>query len=153
MLIKDPKYKNVNSHTMVILDDVISDKKVRKDDLVDSLFTEGRHYNLFIGITTQAAKEINPTLRSNTDVAFIFYMVAQSQKESVYEDYFSFMKKDMFYALFDKYTANNMCLVVVNTNGGGNPWDNIYWAKAEDPGEFKMGCEEMWKPKQAVNNF
>ena len=47
------------------------------------LFVAGRHYRLFVLITTQYAKAITPTLRGNTDYCFMMKCLQQRQLESL----------------------------------------------------------------------
>ena len=55
----------------VLLDDVISDQRLKYDANLMELFVAGRHYKLFVLITTQYAKAITPTIRGNTDYCFM----------------------------------------------------------------------------------
>jgi hypothetical protein len=140
----DPKYKNVNKRAFVILDDTISDPKVRSCKYVKSLYTEGRHSDTFVAITTQDAKGVTPTHRDNTDVSIIFQVESLRQRESLHDDLFSFATKDETYAVFNKYLNEDVCLVVLmdKTLKG---WDKVYFAKAKDPGQFVLGSKEMWE--------
>ena len=147
----DPKLKDANLKSLIIEDDVISDTKLRYMKEQNALFTEGRHYDAGVYVTTQSAKGINPTLRENADVAFFFYMHSKNQKKSIYEDYLDFLEEPVFEALWKKYTIDNMCLVIVTNPMAkcftGDPLDCLFWARAEDPGEFVLGCEEYWTGK------
>lgn len=145
----DPNYQNANIQSLIIEDDVISDPKLRYSKEQNALFSEGRHFKTGVFITSQDAKGINPMLRENADAVFFFYMHGKREKESLYDDYLSFLEKDVFNALWEKYTANNMCLVFITDPQSeaftGNPVDCLFWAKAKDPGEFVLGCEEYWR--------
>ena len=53
--------KDKKAPFFVLLDDVISDHRLRYDANLMELFVAGRHYRLFVLITTQYAKAITPT--------------------------------------------------------------------------------------------
>ena len=77
----------------ILLDDVISDERIRYDPSIMELFVAGRHYKLFVLITTQYAKSITPVLRGNTDYCFIMRTIQKRQLESLWEDYAGFLTK------------------------------------------------------------
>eukprot|EP00741_Cyanophora_paradoxa_P022618 tig00000248_g21843.t1 len=52
----------VDPRFFVLLDDVISDARLRYDEALNELFVAGRHYKIMTLITTQYAKGINPVL-------------------------------------------------------------------------------------------
>ena len=138
--------KEEEARFFILLDDVISDQRLRYDETLCELFVAGRHYKLFVLITTQYAKAITPTLRGNTDYCFMLKCIQSRQLEALWEDFGSFLTKDGFARILDMYTEDNECLVV-NTCPETivNPLAMLSWWKAVDPGEFKMGSEEYWK--------
>ncbi len=130
----------------ILLDDVISDSRLKWDENLCELFVAGRHYKLFTLITTQYAKAITPTLRGNTDYCFMMKCLQQRQLEALWEDFGSFLTKDAFAQILNAYTENNETLVI-NTcpDCEVDPLSMMTWWKAIDPGEFKMGSEEYWR--------
>ena len=130
----------------VLLDDVIADPNVRDSPEIKELFVAGRHYKLFVLITTQYAKAITPTLRGNTDYCFLLKTMQQIQLESMWWDFCSFLTKDAFAQILAEYTEDNECLVV-NTcpDNDVDPIEMLAWWKAVDPGPFKMGTKEYWR--------
>ncbi len=135
----------------VLLDDVISDQRLKYDSNLMELFVAGRHYKLFVLITTQYAKAITPTLRGNTDYCFIMKTIQQRQREALWEDYGDFLTKDAFAQILDAYTEDNEVLVIDTCpEHTVDPLEMLYWWKAVDPGEFHMGSEEYWA--SAMNN-
>ena len=130
----------------VLLDDIISDGRVMNDPNIMELFVAGRHYKLFVLITTQYAKKISPTLRGNTDYCFIMKTLQQRQREALWEDYAGFLTKDAFPQILDAYTEDNECLVI-NTcpETHVTPEEMMFWWKSIDPGKFKMGSKEYWE--------
>jgi hypothetical protein len=128
----------------IILDDVISDPKIRYDPCIAELFVAGRHYKLFVMITTQYGKAITPTLRSNADYVLILNNKQEGQREALWRDFADFMTKEGFYTLMDAYTEDNEILIVDTSNPTAKPWEILHWFKADDPGEFKLGNKEYW---------
>eukprot|EP00965_Chrysotila_dentata_P087573 2890669-Pleurochrysis_carterae.AAC.1 len=140
------KEKEKKAPFFVLLDDVISDQRLRYDSNLMELFVAGRHYKLFVLITTQYAKAITPTLLGNTDYCFIMKTIQQRQRESLWEDFGDFSTKDAFSQLIDAYTEDNEVLVIDTCpEHTVDPLNMLYWWKASDPGEFKMGSAEYWE--------
>jgi len=130
----------------ILLDDVISDSSIRYDDSMTELFVAGRHYKLFVLITTQYAKAISPILRANTDYCFIMKCVQFRQVEALWEDFASFVTKQAFAQIIDDTTEDNEVLVISTCPDiKVDPLQMMHWWKAIDPGIFKMGSEEYWR--------
>jgi len=70
---KDMKAKHKKYSLMVIFDDI---DVTKRNDKVAELFTQGRHYNISVIVTSQnAAYFLDPTKRSNIDyLAKIFFL-------------------------------------------------------------------------------
>jgi len=130
----------------VLLDDVISNSRLKHDSNLMELFVAGRHYKKFTLITTQYAKGISPVLRGNTDYIFIMKTLQMRQRESLWEDFGDFLTKDAFAQILDAYTEDNKTMVI-NTcpDTHVDPMEMMSWWKAVDPGEFKMGSKEYWE--------
>jgi hypothetical protein len=125
---------------------VISDQRLKYDPNLMELFVAGRHYRLFVLITTQYAKAITPTIRGNTDYIFIMKTIQQRQREALWEDFGDFLTKDAFAQILDAYTEDNETLVIDTCpEHMVDPLEMLYWWKAEDPGEFHMGSKEYWE--------
>lgn len=138
----------------ILLDDVISDQRLKYDEGLMELFVAGRHYKLFVLITTQYAKSITPVLRGNTDYCFMMKCLQQRQLEALWEDFGSFLTKDAFAQIINAYTEDNETLVI-NTcpDTEVDPLSMMAWWKAIDPGEFKMGSEEFWRSAELGNHM
>ncbi len=147
------KEKDEKAPFFVLLDDVISDSRLKYDSNLMELFVAGRHYRLFVLITTQYAKAITPTLRGNTDYCFIMKCIQQRQREALWEDFGDFLTKDAFAQILDAYTEDNEVLVIDTCpEHTVNPLEMLYWWKAQDPGKFKMGSEEYWASAAVTDN-
>ena len=146
------KEKDERAPFFVLLDDVISDQRLKYDANLMELFVAGRHYRLFVLITTQYAKAITPTLRGNTDYCFIMKCIQQRQREALWEDFGDFLTKDAFAQILDAYTEDNEVLVIDTCpEHMVSPLEMLYWWKAQDPGEFKMGSKEYWESSMNDN--
>lgn len=145
--------KDKKAPFFVLLDDVISDQRLKYDSNLMELFVAGRHYRLFILITTQYAKAITPTIRGNTDYCFIMKTIQQRQREALWEDFGDFLTKDAFAQILDAYTEDNEVLVIDTCPEHHiDPLEMLHWWKACDPGEFHMGSKEYWESGTVTDN-
>jgi hypothetical protein len=141
--------KDKEAPFFILLDDVISDQRLKYDESLMELFVAGRHYRIFTLITTQYAKSITPVLRGNTDYLFMMKTLQQRQLEALWEDFGSFLTKDAFAQILHAFTEDNEVLVC-NTcpDTEVDPLSMLAWWKAEDPGPFHMGSPEFWRSAQ-----
>lgn len=128
----------------ILLDDVISDQRLKYDENLMELFVAGRHYKLFVLITTQYARGITPVLRGNADYILVFKTMQGRQRECLWEDFGDFMTKDGWFTLMDAYTEDNELIVFDTSDNTSEPLDMLKWWKAEDPGKFHIGSKEYW---------
>jgi hypothetical protein len=130
----------------VLLDDVISDQRLKYDENLMELFVAGRHYKIFVLITTQYAKAITPTLRGNTDYCLIMKTIQGRQREALWEDFGDFLTKDAFNRIVDAYTEDNEILIV-NTcpELHVDPMEMLSWWKAQEIAPFRMGSKKYWE--------
>ena len=129
----------------ILLDDVISDQRLKYDENLMELFVSGRHYKLFVLITTQYAKSITPTIRANTDFCFVMRTIQEAQLESLYFDFANFLTKDAWHQLVKDTTQDNEVLVIDTCSNLPEPLQTLFWWKAIDPGPFLMGTKEYWE--------
>jgi hypothetical protein len=129
----------------IILDDVISDTSIRYDETIAELFVAGRHYKLFVLITTQYGKAITPTLRSNADYVLMLHNKQEGQREALWRDFADFMTREGFCTLLDAYTEDNEILICDTSEPTSKPWEVLHWFKADDPGAFKLGNLAYWE--------
>ena len=134
----------------ILLDDVISDERIRYDPSIMELFVAGRHYKLFVLITTQYAKSITPVLRGNTDYCFIMRTIQKRQLESLWEDFAGFITRDAWQQIVEDNTYDNEVLVIDTCAAANTAYlDMLYWFKAVDPGPFLVGSPEYWAAGQS----
>lgn len=144
--------KDARAPFFVLLDDVISDVRLKYDENLMELFVAGRHYRLFVLITTQYAKAITPTLRGNTDYCVMLKCNQARQREALWEDFADFLTRDAFSQILNHYTEDNEVLIVSTCpEEGSDPLSMLKWWKAVDPGEFKMGNADYWRSAMQEN--
>lgn len=142
--------KDKESKFFIVLDDVISDPAFQRNEpAIKELFVAGRHYRLFLILTTQYAKAVTPTLRGNTDFCIIMKTIQARQREALHEDFMDFLSREASNKIIEAYTEDNECLVV-NTNPHleMTPESILSWWKADVPPElpsFKLGSKAYWE--------
>ena len=142
-----------NNGVFVIIDDLMYDKKMMKDPIMRALFMNGRHWNMFTIITMQYCMDMSPDLRTNVDYVFALREPIIQNRERLYKSYFGiFPTFDMFNQVMDQCTENFECLVLDNTSRSNKLQDCVYFYKARDVPDFKMGSKEFWQVHRSVYN-
>lgn len=70
----------------LIFDDVTAKRQFRKGEILEDLFSNGRHYHAVIIISAQYLKQLPPAVRLNTDYMFMMHNTKRTIKV-LYEDY------------------------------------------------------------------
>ena len=137
---------NIDPRAFLILDDCLYDQSWIKDKNIRSLFMNGRHYKILFILTMQFALGIPPNLRTNIDYVFILRENYVSNRKRLYEHYAGmFPTFEMFCQVMDQCTENYECLVINNNSKSNKLVDQVYWYKAEEHPEFKIGGSQYWK--------
>jgi hypothetical protein len=143
-----PKNKHqVNPYVIIVFDDVISDgETMKRNRLIQGLFTEGRHLKTSVYFATQYAKGVSTISRANCDFAFIFKQVQHLQLEALAEDFLGMLPKRVGMHIINKFAEGRQTLVVDCSSNSTNPNEILYvFTAQETPEKFKMGCKEFWK--------
>jgi len=136
---------DIDPRAFLILDDCLYDKKWIKDESIRCLFMNGRHWKISFIITLQDPLGLPPVLRNNIDYVFILRENKISNRRRIYEHYAGmFPKFEMFCNVMDQCTENYECLVIHNSSKSNKIEEQIFWYKAEDRGDFKIGNEAFW---------
>ena len=136
----------IDPRTFVILDDCLFDDKWTRDKMMRLLFMNGRHWKIMLIITMQYPLGIPPNLRTNIDYVFILREPYISNRKRIYENYAGmFPTFESFSQVMDQCTENFECLVINNNAKSNKLNDQIYWYKAEDHKNFKLGSKEFWE--------
>ena len=137
---------NIDPYAFIILDDCLYDNSWTKDSNVRSLFMNGRHYKVLFLITMQFALGIPPNLRGQVDYVFILRENYISNRKRIYDHYAGmFPTFEIFCQVMDQCTENYECLVIDNTSKSNKIEDQVYWYKASEHENFKIGAPEFWE--------
>ena len=140
------KKSTIDPRAFVILDDCLFDASWTRDKMMRLLFMNGRHWKMMLIITMQYPLGIPPNLRTNIDYVFILREPYISNRKKIYENYAGmFPTFESFCQVMDQCTENFECLVINNNAKSNKLNDQIYWYKAEDHKNFKLGSKEFWE--------
>jgi hypothetical protein len=135
----------IDPRTFCILDDCLYDNSWAKDKLMRLLFMNGRHWKVMLIITMQYPLGIPPNLRTNIDYVFILREPYLTNRKRIWENYASmFPTLESFCSVMDQTTENYECLVINNNTKSNKLNDQIFWYKAENRPNFKLGSKEFW---------
>ena len=70
----------------LVFDDVTSKRQFRRGEILEDLFSNGRHYKSIIIISCQYIKQLPPAVRTNTDYLFMLHNTKRTCK-ILYEEY------------------------------------------------------------------
>lgn len=138
---KEPK----DDRLMIIMDDCMSSKgSWLKDPNILELFFNGRHHHVSFILTMQFALGIPPELRSNFDYIFLLAEDFISNRKRLYEHYAGmFPSFDIFQQVFTDITENYGIMVINNRIHSKNITDKVFWYRAKDAPEFKLGSKKF----------
>jgi len=140
------KRTNIDPRAFVILDDCLYDSKWTKDKLMRLLFMNGRHWKIMLIITMQYPLGIPPNLRTNIDYVFILREPYIANRKRIWENYAGmFPTFESFCQVMDQCTENFECLVINNNSKSNKLQEQIFWYKAQNHGNFKLGSKEFWE--------
>lgn len=131
----------------IVLDDMLADASSwKKEKTIQEIFFNGRHFNLFFILTMQYPLGIPPALRSNIDYVFIFNEPSIKNRKNIYEGYAGMIPTfDHFCNILDSCTQNHECLVIKTSGNSTDLKDQVFWYKASEHEEFRVGHEKLWK--------
>jgi len=136
---------NIDPRLFLLLDDCIYDQSWVKDKNVRSLFMNGRHFKILFIITMQYALGIPPNLRTNVDYVFILRENFVNNRKRLYDHYAGmFPTFEMFCQVMDQCTENFECIVINNNAKSNKLEDQVFWYKASEHDDFKLGAQEYW---------
>ena len=140
------KRTNIDPRAFVILDDCLYDNKWTKDKMMRLLFMNGRHWKIMLIITMQYPLGIPPNLRTNIDYVFILREPYIANRKRIWENYAGmFPTFESFCQGMDQCTENFECLVINNNSKSNKLQDQIFWYKAQNHKDFRLGSKEFWE--------
>jgi len=147
------KRSNIDPRAFVILDDCLFDDKWTRDKMMRLLFMNGRHWKVLLVISMQYPLGIPPVLRTNIDYVFILREPYIANRRRIYENYAGmFPTFESFCQVMDQCTENYECLVINNNVKSNKLHDQIYWYKADNHKDFKLGSKEFWEISKDLNS-
>jgi len=147
------KRTSIDARAFVILDDCLYDNKWTKDKLMRLLFMNGRHWKIMLVITMQYPLGIPPNLRTNIDYVFILREPYIANRKRIWENYAGmFPTFESFCQVMDQCTENFECLVINNNSKSNKLSDQIFWYKAQNHSNFKLGSKEFWELSKDLNS-
>uniref|UniRef100_A0A6C0HX78 Uncharacterized protein n=1 Tax=viral metagenome TaxID=1070528 RepID=A0A6C0HX78_9ZZZZ len=147
------KRSTIDPRTFVILDDCLYDSSWSKDKLMRLLFMNGRHWKIMLIITMQYPLGIPPNLRTNIDYVFILREPYITNRKRIYENYAGmFPTFESFCQVMDQCTENFECLVINNTAKSNKITDQVFWYKADNHNDFKLGSKEFWELSKDIHS-
>jgi len=127
----------IDPRAFVILDDCLYDQTWTRDKMMRLLFMNGRHWKIMLIITMQYPLG-EPYL---------------TNRKRIWENYASmFPTLESFCAVMDQTTENYECLVINNNAKSNKLNDQIFWYKAENHPDFKLGSKEFWEISKGMGS-
>ena len=147
------KRSTIDPRAFVILDDCLYDNTWSRDKLMRLLFMNGRHWKVMLVITMQYPLGIPPTLRTNIDYVFILRENYIANRKRIYDNYAGmFPTFESFCQVMDQCTENYECLVINNNSKSNKLQDQVFWYKADNHNDFKLGSKEFWELSKSINS-
>lgn len=129
----------------VVLDDVVYDQKILKTKVMKQLFFNGRHWKIFLIITTQFSTSLPAEFRTNCDYVIACRESIYANRERLHKFYFGvFPKMRMFDTVFQSCTNDYEVLVLDNTVQSNKIEDSVFWYKAAVHPPFRVGHPVFW---------
>jgi hypothetical protein len=147
------KRSTIDGRAFVILDDCLFDSSWTRDKMMRLLFLNGRHWKIMLIITMQYPLGIPPMLRTNVDYVFILRDNYIANRKRIYENYAGmFPTFESFCQVMDQCTENYECLVINNNSKSNKLQDQVFWYKAENHNDFRLGSKEFWEMSKGINS-
>ena len=147
------KRSTIDPRSFVIMDDCLYDNTWSRDKWMKLIFMNGRHWKLFLIITMQFPLGIPPNLRTNIDYVFILRENYISNRKRIYDNYAGmFPTFESFCQVMDQCTENYECLVIHNNSKSNKLHDQVFWYKADNHPDFKLGSKEFWELSKGMNS-
>jgi len=147
------KRSTIDPRAFVILDDCLYDNTWARDKMMRLLFMNGRHWKIMLVITMQYPLGIPPTLRTNIDYVFILRENYIANRKRIYENYAGmFPTFESFCQVMDQCTENYECLVINNNSKSNKLHDQVFWYKADNHGDFRLGSKEFWELSKGLKD-
>jgi len=160
--------KKIDARAYCIMDDCLSSKgSWMRDQPIQELLYNGRHYEIMYILTMQYPLGITPELRSNFDYIFLLKEEYISNQKKLFDHYAGmFPNFDSFRQVFAGLVADYGCMVIDNKRDVNISLERIFWYKAPNLSgvKTKLGCSQFrkyhennynknWKTNTSLFNF
>lgn len=138
--------KTRGNNVFIVLDDMIHDaKEWNKNQRIQEIFFNGRHYNIFFILTAQYINSIPPNLRTNVDYVFLFNEPSVGSRRKSYENFGGMLPTfNAFCEAMDAATTGHNCLVLKTSGQIRDINDQVFFYCAEDRPKFKVCHPKVW---------
>ena len=145
----------IDPRIFIILDDCV-DEHTRYDPVLNQLYLQSRHFNIWLIQTSQYLKLLPPAMRTNIDLVISFVQLHKGTREVIAEDFMSDLPKEYVMAMFDSLVPprgampeeqdvyKGMFIAFNQRNNERNAFDRVYFGKASEPPKFLLGSRTWW---------
>ena len=134
--LKNMAKTNNNKKICLILDDCGSNIDFKKNSVIESFYTLGRHINLTIIINAQYIYQVSPAIRNNADYIMIGQQNSQALELLADEYLYGTINRKEFKQLYHNSTTDYY-FMVINTSSVRNISNlNLIYGKIKTPKEF-----------------
>ena len=89
----------------------------------------------------------------NIDYVFILREPYIANRKRIYENYAGmFPTFESFSQVMDQCTENYECLVINNNSKSNKLHDQVFWYKADNHNDFRLGSKEFWDLSKGFNS-
>lgn len=133
---------------IIVLDDVISNNKIRASPILNDLYISGRHLRILPILLSQSMggkSGIPIIIRDNSDMVFSFYPSTVYDKKLIYERYLSMKDKTSAEQLIEDLTHERFSVMAIMNNKicqSRDYVDYVHSYKASEIKPFKIGSSE-----------
>ena len=142
---KKKEGKKIDPRAILVMDDCLASKgSWMKDELINTLFFNGRHYGITYILTMQFPLGISPELRNNFDYVFLLADDNVGNQKRLYEHYAGmFPTFDAFRQAFTRMTKDYGCMVICNRGVRNDIADKIFWYRASNTSIKSLGSKQF----------
>ena len=153
--LKKAQGKKIDTRAFIVMDDCLSKRGTwMKDQPIQELLFNGRHYHIMYILTMQYPLGITPELRGNFDYIFLLAEDFISNLKRIYEHYAGmFPDFNSFKQAFSQLTEDYGCMVISNRGARASFLQKVFWYRAPliNDEDITIGCKQYRKYHE--NNY
>lgn len=131
--------------TVVILEDCLYDRTIRRDKTFRELLMNGRHFCVLALVTMQYVLDLGPDARGQFDYVFVLQNNIRMDREKLWKHWFGIVPRfELFNKMMDVCTSNRGVLVLDNTSLSNDINKNVYYYRAQIHPPYLVGCRQYW---------